>query len=281
MRFGHFFYPMKFDDSHDEAAIQECLAEAELVEELGFDAIWIAEHYFTGECVYGDPLVFASALAVKTSRVELGFGILELPLHNPVRVAIQTALLDNLCQGRLIVGTAKGSNYNAYEYIGFGSNPELGVSQMEEAEELLVKAWTTDELEFHGNHYQVSFPVGAAPALPEAAPSLGPRLSERGLNPGDGPHRASRASAGAVPPTPRPGTSASTARLWRRRGSTMRPLSATWPRFGSGAKCTLRKPMSRRWRSFSRPSSTHLPRWKSTEPCGTRRNTPWNARRRP
>ena len=158
MRFGHFFYPMKFDDSRDAEAIQECLAEAELVEELGFDAIWLAEHYFTGECVYGDPLVFASALAVKTKRIELGFGILELPLHNPVRVAIQTALLDNLCQGRLIVGTAKGSNYNAYEYIGFGSNPDLGVEQMEEAEELLVKAWTTDNLEFKGKHYQASFP---------------------------------------------------------------------------------------------------------------------------
>ena len=158
MRFGHFFYPMKFDDSRDEQAIQECLAEAELVEELGFDAIWLAEHYFTGECVYGDPLVFAAALAVKTSRVEIGFGILELPLHNPVRVAIQTALLDNLSQGRIIVGTARGSNYNAYEYIGFGSNPELGVEQLEEAEELLIQAWTTDNLEFKGKHYQVAFP---------------------------------------------------------------------------------------------------------------------------
>ena len=140
MRFGHFFYPMKFDDSNDERAIQECLAEAELVEDLGFDAIWITEHYFTGECVYGDPLVFASALAVKTKSIDIGFGILELPLHNQVRVAIQTALLDNLCQGRLIVGTAKGSNYNAYEYVGFGSDPRLGVEQMEEAEELLIKA---------------------------------------------------------------------------------------------------------------------------------------------
>ncbi len=158
MRFGHFFYPMKFDDSRDEAEIQGCLAEAELVEDLGFDAIWIAEHYFTGECVYGDPLVFASAVAMKTRRVDIGFGILELPLHNPIRVAIQTALLDNLCQGRLIVGTAKGSNYNAYEYIGFGSNPDLGAEQLEEAEELLVKAWTTDNVEFEGKHYRAAFP---------------------------------------------------------------------------------------------------------------------------
>ncbi len=178
MRFGHFFYPMKFDDSRDSDAIQECLAEAELVEALGFDAIWLAEHYFTGECVYGDPLVFAAALAVKTGKIELGFAILELPLHNPVRVAIQTALLDNLCQGRLTVGTAKGSNYNAYEYIGFGSNPELGAEQMEEAEELLVKAWTTDNLEFKGKHYQVSFPS----VRPRPYQKPHPRLARACLN---------------------------------------------------------------------------------------------------
>ena len=178
MRFGHFFYPMKFDDSRDEEEIQQCLAEAELVEELGFDAIWLAEHYFTGECVYGDPLIFATALAVKTKRVELGFGILELPLHNPVRVAIQTALLDNLCQGRLIVGTAKGSNYNAYEYIGFGSNPRLGVQQMEEAEELLVKAWTTDNLVFKGRYYQVSVPS----MRPRPYQKPHPRLARACLN---------------------------------------------------------------------------------------------------
>ena len=158
MRFGHFFYPMKFDDSRDEQEIQGCLDEAQLVEELGLDAIWFAEHYFTGECVYGDPLVFASAVAVKTKKIMLGFGILELPLHNPVRVAIQTALLDNLCRGRLVVGTGRGSNYNAYEYVGFGTTPDLGSAQLDEAEELLVKAWTTDNVKFEGKYWQVSFP---------------------------------------------------------------------------------------------------------------------------
>ena len=158
MRFGHFFYPMKFDDSRDEQEILACLDEAVLVEELGLDAIWFAEHYFTGECVYGDPLVFASAVAVKTKKIMLGFGILELPLHNPVRVAIQTALLDNLCQGRLVVGTGRGSNYNAYEYTGFGTTPGLGAAQLDEAEELLVKAWTEDNVRFEGKYWQVSFP---------------------------------------------------------------------------------------------------------------------------
>ena len=178
MRFGHFFYPMKFDDSNDGQAVQECLDEAVLVESLGFDAIWIAEHYFTGECVYGDPLVFASAVAVKTKRIELGFGILELPLHNPVRVAMQTALLDNLCQGRLIVGTAKGSNYNAFEYIGFGTNPDLSARQMEEAEELMVTAWTTDNVDFKGEFYQAAFPS----VRPRPYQKPHPRLARACLN---------------------------------------------------------------------------------------------------
>ena len=96
MRFGHFFYPMNFDSSRDYQAIEECLLEAELVEELGFDAIWIAEHHFIGEAVYGDPLLFGAAVAVKTQRITLGLGIVEMALHNPVQLAIQTALHSSL-----------------------------------------------------------------------------------------------------------------------------------------------------------------------------------------
>ena len=158
MRFGHFFYPMNFDPSRDYEAIQDCLAEAELGEELGFDAIWIAEHHFIGEAVYGDPLGFAAAVAVKTHRVALGLGIIEMALHNPVRLAIQTAFLDNLSKGRLIVGTGRGSNYNAFEYVGFGTTVAEGRKRLLEAEDLLVKAWTTEELDYKGEYWQVSFP---------------------------------------------------------------------------------------------------------------------------
>ncbi len=84
MRFGHFFYPMNLDPSQDYHAIEDCILEAELVEQLGFDAIWISEHHFAGEAVYGDPLVFAAAVAVKTQRVLLGLGIVEMALFTAV-----------------------------------------------------------------------------------------------------------------------------------------------------------------------------------------------------
>ena len=150
---------MNFDATRDYQVITDCLAEAELVEHLGLDAIWIAEHHFTGETVYGDAVVFAAALAVKTQRILLGLGVVEMALHNPVQLAIQTALLDNLSRGRLIVGTGRGSNYNAYEYIGFGTDIVEGQKRLPEAEDLLVKAWTTEALEYHGTYWQVTVPA--------------------------------------------------------------------------------------------------------------------------
>jgi alkanesulfonate monooxygenase SsuD/methylene tetrahydromethanopterin reductase-like flavin-dependent oxidoreductase (luciferase family) len=158
MRFGHFFYPMNFDPARDYQVITDCLAEAALVEQLGLDAIWMAEHHFTGETVYGDALVFAAAVAMKTQRILLGLGVVEMALHNPVQLAIQTALLDNLSRGRLIVGTGRGSNYNAYEYRGFGTDIREGQQRLPEAEDLLIKAWTTEALEYHGTYWQVTAP---------------------------------------------------------------------------------------------------------------------------
>ena len=159
MRFGHFLYHNNLDPDRDAQALQEALAEARLAEELGYDAIWFSEHHFTGEVVYGDPMVFATAVAMQTKRVLLGFAVLEMAMHHPVRVAIQTALLDNLSRGRLLVGVARGSSLNGFEYRGFGTSVKEAREQIEEAEDLLLKAWTAEPVEHNGQFWQVSFPA--------------------------------------------------------------------------------------------------------------------------
>ena len=158
MRFGHFFLPVSLDPAEDFRLIDDCLYEAEMVEELGWDAIWLSEHHFGGETAYADPLVFGGAIAAKTKRVQLGFSVVELELHNPVRLAIQTALVDNISRGRLVVGLGRGSRYNVFEYKGFGTTMEAGRDHLEEAEDLLIKAWTTDNVDYDGKYWQVSFP---------------------------------------------------------------------------------------------------------------------------
>ena len=193
LKFGHFLYHVNLDAEHDAQGIRDALAEARLAEDLGYDALWFSEHHFTGEVVYADPLVFAAAVAVQTKRVTLGLGVIEMAFHHPVQTAIQTALLDNLSEGRLIVGTARGSSYNAFEYMGFGTSIEEQTGRIDEAEELLALAWTGKDVRFHGKHFHAEFPaVRPRPAPAAASPALpGLRLS-RFLD-GDGPPGQARA----------------------------------------------------------------------------------------
>ena len=159
MKFGHLLYPVSYDSERDSEVIDLALSEGLLAEELGLDSVWLTEHYFSGETAYADPVVFAGALAVRTTKVLLGFAVVEMALHNPVHLATQMALLDNLSHGRLLVGTGRGSNFNAFEYAGFGTTVQEGLDSIDEAEDLLIKAWTTDNLEHQGRSYSVSVPA--------------------------------------------------------------------------------------------------------------------------
>jgi alkanesulfonate monooxygenase SsuD/methylene tetrahydromethanopterin reductase-like flavin-dependent oxidoreductase (luciferase family) len=93
---------------NDQQIEQVCLAER-----LGFDDVWLAEHYFTGESVYNDALLFASAVAMRTAKIRIGFAVVQLPFHHPVRLAVQLALLDNLSKGRIDVVVGKGTVYTS------------------------------------------------------------------------------------------------------------------------------------------------------------------------
>ena len=101
MKFGDFLFPESSDPACDGEIIDDALAEARLCDELGMDAIWLAEHHFDGNCAYVDPLTFAAALAVATKRAELGFAVLQTSLYHPIRLAEQLSLLDHLSKGRL------------------------------------------------------------------------------------------------------------------------------------------------------------------------------------
>jgi alkanesulfonate monooxygenase SsuD/methylene tetrahydromethanopterin reductase-like flavin-dependent oxidoreductase (luciferase family) len=158
MRFGTFVFSLSSDPTRDHQVIEQTLREVELAEAIGMDAVWLTEHHFDGAVAYADPVVFAAAVAMRTHRVRIGFAVVEMALHHPVRLAVQTALVDNLSRGRLIVGTGRGSAYNAYEYFGFGTTLAEGRERLPEAEALLIKAWTTDDVRHDGHYWQATFP---------------------------------------------------------------------------------------------------------------------------
>src|SRR3981081_2322854 len=108
MRCGWLPLPLSPSPEEDAARIDQQIEQVCFAEQLGFGDVWLTEHYFTGESVYNDALVFASAAALRPERIRIGLAVVQLPFHHPVRLAVQLALLDNLSKGRIDVGVGKG-----------------------------------------------------------------------------------------------------------------------------------------------------------------------------
>jgi alkanesulfonate monooxygenase SsuD/methylene tetrahydromethanopterin reductase-like flavin-dependent oxidoreductase (luciferase family) len=159
MKFGNFLFPDCRDPERDGIVIDETLREARQSDELGVDVIWLAEHHFDGICAYVDPITFAGALATSTRQSKIGFAVVQTALHHPIRLAEQIAILDNITKGRLIVGLGRGSSYNIYDYQGFGIDYREAQARLDEAEEIIVKAWTREEFEHHGRYWDLNVPM--------------------------------------------------------------------------------------------------------------------------
>lgn len=159
LRFSTFLFPESADPARDNQVIHETLDEARLAEELGFDAVWLAEHHFDGNCAYVDPVTFAAALVTATKRIRIGFAVAQVSLHHPTRLAEQMSLLDNLSRGRIIVGLGRGTAYNVYEYQGYGIPAEEALERYEEAEGIMLKAWTSpDGVKHAGKFWDINMP---------------------------------------------------------------------------------------------------------------------------
>ena len=159
MKFGNFLFPDCRDTERDGIVIDETLREARLSDELGFDVIWLAEHHFDGICAYVDPIVMAGALASSTRHAKIGFAVVQTALHHPIRLAEQLAILDNITKGRLIVGLGRGSSYNIYDYQGFGVDHREAQERLEEAEKIILQAWTRERFAYPGKYWDVDVPM--------------------------------------------------------------------------------------------------------------------------
>ena len=158
MRFGWLTLAHSGSPAADYGAIRDLVAQACFAETTGFDGIWLTEHNFTGESVYCDPIPFASVVAARTSRIRIGFAVLQLALRHPIRLATELALLDNLSDGRLDVGVGHGTNFNEYEFVGFGLRSDDSRERMDETLDVMVRAWTESPLVHDGKFYRLRLP---------------------------------------------------------------------------------------------------------------------------
>lgn len=185
---------MEFGIFH-EFACPEGLAEAtafadgfdliDAAEAWGLDAVWLAElHFSPGRSVLAAPLTIASAIAARTARLQVGTAVQVLPLADPLRLAEETATVDQISRGRLIFGVGRSGFPRAYDAYGI----PYAESRERFAEALAVirEAWTSPTFSYAGVFYRyhnVSVtprpyqhphpPIRVAANSPESFPAIG------------------------------------------------------------------------------------------------------------
>ncbi|HZP35930.1 MAG TPA: LLM class flavin-dependent oxidoreductase [Methylomirabilota bacterium] len=121
---------------------------ADLAEPLGFQSVWGVEHHFTDYTMCPDVLQFLSYMAGRTRQAQLGSMVVVLPWHDPMRVAEEVSMLDNLSGGRLILGLGRGAG--KVEFDGFRMSMDESRPRFVESAEMLLRGLESGYCEYDG-----------------------------------------------------------------------------------------------------------------------------------
>ena len=151
MDFGLFFL-MQRDEAWSEQRVYDAALEQMLAAEpMGYHSVWIAEHHFNDYGLCPSPPVLAAFLAARTRTLRLGMGVSLLPLHHPVDLAEQLAVLDVVSEGRLDVGIGRGGTLQDYQT--FQSDREDSRARVEEGITLIQQCWSGEPFDFTGRFH--------------------------------------------------------------------------------------------------------------------------------
>ena len=133
-------------------AFDESFGQVIEAENLGFDAVWLAEHHFSPErAVLASPMIVASAICARTERIRIGLAVQVLPLTNPLRVAEEVATVDHISKGRFEFGIGR-SGLTRY-YQGYNVLYEESRPRFLEALAIITKAWEQDQFSYAGQFH--------------------------------------------------------------------------------------------------------------------------------
>ena len=121
-------------------------------ETLGYHSLWVQEQVLGATSVL-EPLSILSYVAALTSNIRLGVSVLVLPFHSPLQLAKRISSVDQLSQGRLVVGLGLGGGTSLYPT--FGLSAERRVRRFVEALEIMKALWTVPVTQYSGRFWQV------------------------------------------------------------------------------------------------------------------------------
>src|SRR5438105_15784535 len=152
MEFGIFHEFWSTRAGSQPEAFADAFAEIAAAEEWGLDAVWLAEIHMTPtRALVTAPLVIASAIAARTSRIKIGTAVQILPLGHPLRLAEETATLDQISGGRLIFGVGRSAFPRAYN--AYGISYEESQDRFAESLDIIKQAWIEPTCSYQGRYH--------------------------------------------------------------------------------------------------------------------------------
>ncbi len=142
------------------------LEQIRWADQQGFAAVILSEHHVSAEGYLPSPVVMGAAVAATTERIAITLAALVAPLHHPIRLAEDLAVLDHLAPGRLLV--VLGIGYRPIEFDVFGADRSRRGDRLEEIVGILREAWTGEPFDFEGSTITVG-PVPRTPGGPTLA----------------------------------------------------------------------------------------------------------------
>jgi alkanesulfonate monooxygenase SsuD/methylene tetrahydromethanopterin reductase-like flavin-dependent oxidoreductase (luciferase family) len=149
MEFGIFHEFLSTRSQSQAEAFAQSFAQIEAAENWGLDVVWLAEiHMNPTRSLLSAPLTVASAIAARTRRIKIGTAVQILPLGHPLRLAEETATIDQISGGRLIFGVGRSAFPRAYN--AYGISYEESPQRFAESLEIIKKAWTQESASHQG-----------------------------------------------------------------------------------------------------------------------------------
>jgi natural product biosynthesis luciferase-like monooxygenase protein len=156
MKFSLFYLTSYFPEIHgsERGLYDQILEEVDAGERMGLYSVWLAEHHFFdyGGHVPSIP-VLGATIAARTTKMKIASGIVMIGLQDPIRVAEQFAMLDQLSGGRVIFGIGRG--FQKCEFDAFQRKMDDSRIAFEEAHEVICRAWTEERFSFDGKFTKV------------------------------------------------------------------------------------------------------------------------------
>jgi alkanesulfonate monooxygenase SsuD/methylene tetrahydromethanopterin reductase-like flavin-dependent oxidoreductase (luciferase family) len=173
----------------------EIMEQAVWLDGLGIDLIWFTEHHFVDDGYLPSWIPVATAMAARTKHVRFSSDISILPLYQPVRLAEDLAVADNLSGGRMEIGIGLG--YVPWDFDGYGIPVKQRVSHTDEGLEILSRCFAGERFSYAGKRYQAKDVIIKPGYVQPGGPPLWVAASSAA-----GARRAARFNANLLPQGP-------------------------------------------------------------------------------